>query len=612
MCGINGIFAYDQAAAPIDVAELERARDHMAARGPDGQGKWLSEDGRTGLGHRRLAIIDLSPSGAQPMASVDGSLVVTFNGEIYNYKALRTELEADGARFASNSDTEVLLHLYARRGAGMLEALRGMFAFAIWDARQHSLFLARDPYGIKPLYYADDGRTIRIASQVKALLAGGRIADDPDPVGIVGFYLWGSVPEPYTTYRAIRALPAGSHMTVDARGGHRPTRYHSIARAYAEAETQAREKPEHGSEIIREALRGTVRCHMVADVPVGAFLSAGIDSGALVGLMRDAGKADIQTVTLSFEEFSGQHHDEAPLAAEVARLYGARHANRVVTEAEFRADLPLILSAMDQPSIDGINTWYVSKAAHELGLKVVVSGLGGDELFGGYQSFRDIPRLVSTMAAPGAMPGAGCAWRHLAETWSALTGAGNPKFASLVELGGSYAGAYLLRRGIFMPHEIEGVLGPKLAREGLETLRPLADAEALIADGPRGRFARVATLEAAFYMRNQLLRDSDWASMAHSLELRVPLVDSHLLAAVAPFTVASDGRLGKAALASAPSTPLPNSVVCRRKTGFSTPIADWSKQGWPPPARPKVPESLMHAKCPWARRWAWCVAPVAA
>ncbi|MFZ1108551.1 MAG: asparagine synthase (glutamine-hydrolyzing) [Rhodomicrobium sp.] len=613
MCGINSIFAYHHAASPIDGAELERTRDHMAARGPDGHGKWLSEDGRVGLGHRRLAIIDLSFSGAQPMVSADGSLVITFNGEIYNYKALRAELEAEGAHFASHSDTEVLLHLYARRGAGMIEALRGMFAFAIWDARQRSLFLARDPYGIKPLYYADDGRTIRVASQVKALMAGGRIAGAPDPAGIAGFYLWGSVPEPYTTYRAIRALPAGTHMTVDACGVHAPNRFHSIAGAYAEAEVQAqaRKAPERAGEIIREALRDSVRHHMVADVPVGAFLSAGIDSGALVGLMRDAGQADIQTVTLSFEEFSGGRHDEAPLAAEVARLYGTRHTNRVVTEAEFRTDLPLILSAMDQPSIDGINTWFVSKAAHELGLKVVVSGLGGDELFGGYASFRDIPRLVSTIAPPGAVPGSGRAWRHLAETWAALTGTGSPKFSSLVELGGSYAGAYLLRRGVFMPHEIARLLGPELAREGLEALRPLAGAEALIADGPHGPFARVAMLEAALYMRNQLLRDSDWASMAHSLELRVPLVDSHLLAAVAPFTVAPQGRVGKMVLAAAPSTPLPDSIVHRRKTGFSTPIADWLKQGWPPPARPKAPASLMRPTCPWARRWAWCVAPAA-
>ena len=180
-------------------------------------------------------------------------------------------------------------------------------------------------------------------------------------------------------------------MTVDACGVHAPNRFHSIAGAYAEAEVQAqaRKAPERAGEIIREALRDSVRHHMVADVPVGAFLSAGINSGALVGLMRDAGQADIQTVTLSFEEFSGGRHDEAPLAAEVARLYGTRHTNRVVTEAEFRTDLPLILSAMDQPSIDGINTWFVSKAAHELGLKVVVSGLGGDELFGGY---RVVPR----------------------------------------------------------------------------------------------------------------------------------------------------------------------------------------------------------------------------
>ena len=210
MCGINGIFAYHYAANPINAAELERTRDYMAARGPDGSGRWVDDECRIGLGHRRLSIIDLSDAGAQPMASPDRRLVVTFNGEIYNHAALRCELEAKGHKFRSRSDTEVLLHLYADRGEAMVRDLRGMFAFAIWDAERSTLLLARDPYGIKPLYYADDGWTFRFASLVKGLVAGGAVAGDVEPAGLVGFYMFGSVPEPYTMLAGVRSLPAGS------------------------------------------------------------------------------------------------------------------------------------------------------------------------------------------------------------------------------------------------------------------------------------------------------------------------------------------------------------------------------------------------------------------
>jgi len=513
MCAINGIFAYHYAANPIDRAELVRTREHMAARGPDGAGEWIAEEGRVGFGHRRLSIIDLSETGAQPMASADGRLVVTFNGEIYNYRALRRALETRGRVFRSQSDTEVLLHLYAEKGEGMVHDLRGMFAFAIWDGARRTLFLARDPYGIKPLYYADDGWTFRFASQVKALLAGGAISRDPEPAGQVGFYLWGSVPEPFTTWAAIRALPAGATLTVDRIGASEPRRYHSIAQVYCEAETVVRSRHApagaDSSAEIRAALLDSVRHHLVADVPVGAFLSAGIDSGALVGLMRDAGQHEIQTVTLAFEEFRGRADDEAPLAEEVARLYGTRHTTRIVTEAEFKADLPRILDAMDQPSIDGINTWFVSKAAHELGLKVAVSGLGGDELFGGYPSFRDIPRWVRLLAAPSRVPLLGKAARRLGQRLGTAAGP-SPKVAGMVEYGGTYAGAYLLRRGLFMPWELGQVLDRDVVVTGLRRLAPLPRIAGELESHLRSAHAKVATLESALYMRNQLLRDTDW------------------------------------------------------------------------------------------------------
>ena len=284
MCGLAGLYAYHYAANPIDLGELRAIRDHMAARGPDGEGEWQSADGRTGFGHRRLAIIDLSDRAAQPMASADGKTVIVFNGEIYNYRALRADLAAKGYVFRTESDTEVLLQLYAYKGAAMVRDLRGMFAFGLWDSDKQGLLLARDPYGIKPLYYADDGWTLRFASQVKALVAGRRVGLDPDPAGWAGFFLFGNVPEPYTIYRDIRAVPAGATFWIDRRGLHRPERYFSLPQIFADAERPAATPPGDVQSRIRAALIDSVRHHLVADVPVGIFLSSGVDSGGAARL----------------------------------------------------------------------------------------------------------------------------------------------------------------------------------------------------------------------------------------------------------------------------------------------------------------------------------------
>jgi asparagine synthase (glutamine-hydrolysing) len=607
MCGIAGIYAYHYAANPVDRAELRRIRDHMTARGPDGFGEWYSQDERVGLGHRRLTIIDLSERGAQPMTSADGKFVITFNGEIYNYRQLRASLEARGRMFRTQTDTEVLLHLYAEKGEAMVNDLRGMFAFALWDADKGGLLLVRDPYGIKPLYFADDGWTLRFASQVKALLAGTRVSRNQEPAGWVGFCLFGSVPEPFTTYQEIRALPAGSTLWVDRVGTRGAKQYFSIADTYCSAEAASSSASYEDLQLgAREALLDSVRHHLVADVPVGAFLSSGIDSGALVGLMRDVGQQDIQTVTLAFEEFRGREDDEAPLAAEIAAQYGTRHTTRFVTEREFRDDLPKILDAMDQPTIDGLNTWFVSKAAHELGLKVAISGLGGDELFGGYPSFRDVPLCVRALAIPARIPGLGDLARHL------LTGLGhfspflNPKAAGVLKYGGTYAGAYLLRRGLFMPWELESVVGSDIAPLGLRRLNALRHIETVLRPQPSTCFGKVAVLESSLYMRNQLLRDTDWASMAHSLEVRVPLVDVKLVSHLAMATT-KNGSLSKRVLGNSPDLPLPTKVVERPKTGFGTPIQAWLQRDASIQQWRRVP-ALAVDKCAWARRWAFQVA----
>jgi asparagine synthase (glutamine-hydrolysing) len=574
MCGINGIFAYHPASSAPGEAELLATRDAMRARGPDGSGAWWSRDRRCGLGHRRLSIIDLSDRASQPMTSEDGRFVVVFNGEIYNYPELRAELEAGGARFRTTSDTEALLHLYTRHGAGMVHKLRGMFAFAIWDEARRGLFLARDPYGIKPLYTANDGWTFRFASQVKALLAGRHVSRDPEPAGMAGFYLFGSVPEPFTLYRDVRALPAGHTQWVDAAGPREPKPFANLAEVLSRGAanpTPAAELPER----VRAGVLDSVRAHLLADVEVGVFLSAGVDSGAVLGLVRDAGQREIRAITLAFEEFRGTSEDEAPLAARASQHYGAHHTVRRVNEREFVEDLPLILEAMDQPSIDGVNTWFVSKAAKEAGLKVALSGLGGDELLAGYPSFLDLPRWRRRFGPFAAVPGLGLLARALIGTVAPGFARARPKALGILEYSGTWAGVYLLRRGLFLPHELPQVMDPETAQEGLRRLKPLSRLASSLRPDPRCDVARVLLLESAQYMRNQLLRDADWAGMAHSLEIRVPLVDFRLLAALAPAIPVLTPGAGKIALAKAPILPVPDEILTRAKTGFGVPTGGW-------------------------------------
>lgn len=607
MCGIAGLYAYHYAANPIDMIELRAVRDHMARRGPDGEGEWLSGDGRVGFGHRRLAIIDLSDGGAQPMISADGNAIITFNGEIYNYRSLRSDLETKGCVFRTQTDTEVLLHLYALKGAAMVHDLRGMFAFGLWDIKRQGLLLARDPYGIKPLYYADDGWTVRFASQVKALVAGRRAGLDPDPAGWAGFFLFGNVPEPYTIYRDIRALAAGATLWIDSRGVREPSLYFSVAEVFAMAECRPAKAAQDASTRIRAALLDSVCHHLVADVPVGIFLSSGVDSSALLGLMRDAGQQDIHAITLGYEEFRQRHEDETPLANTVARHYGAQHSVRMVTRDEFRADLPKIFDAMDQPTIDGINTWFVSKAAREHGLQAAISGLGGDELVGGYPSFDDIPRWVRSVRASSYIPFLGETFRRATSTLNDMMPLIHPKVAGFLKYARTYAGAYLLRRGVFMPWELTDLMERNFIREGLRRLNPIKHIAAVLKPEPRTPWSKVATLEACLYLRNQLLRDTDWASMAHSLEVRVPFVDAILLRAVASDFASLGPGVGKRLLANSPNIAVPSQILGRGKTGFGTPIEQWLKDDKRIERWRQVPR-LQSANCPWARRWAYQVA----
>lgn len=572
MCGIAGIYAYRESAPTVDEQELLRIREAMIHRGPDGAGLWVSPDRKIGLAHRRLAIIDLSEAGAQPMATADGNFRITFNGEIYNYRELRKELEAKGYRFRSNSDTEVLLHLYADRGGDMVHALRGMYAFALWDERKQAIFLARDPFGIKPLYYADDGGTVRVASQVKALLKGGAINTAPEPAGHVGFFLWGHVPEPYTLYKGIRALTAGTSLWIGAAGRKETRQFFNIADELRQASANrlfVTRDEMHAR--LRAALLESVRYHMVADVPVGIFLSAGLDSSTLTALARESDSTDLRTVTLGVREFQGTHNDETPLADLVAKRYGTLHQTSWVTKDDFQSALRHLLSVMDQPSTDAVNSYFVSKVAANAGLKVALSGLGGDELFGGYPSFRQIPASVSALGCFQSVPLLGKCFRAVSAP--ILKQFTSPKYASLFEYGGTYGGAYLLRRGMYMPWELPNVLDGEIIRQGWQELKTLLQLQQTT-QGIRNARLKVTALESTWYMRNQLLRDSDWASMAHSIEMRTPFVDIGLFRATIPM-LNSNNPPDKHAMASTPRLPLPRQTFQREKTGFLVPTREW-------------------------------------
>lgn len=566
MCGLAALFAYGASAPPVDGAQLDAIHDRQAPRGPDSEGIWISDDRRIAMAHRRLSIIDLSDAGAQPMTSEDGAYRIVFNGEIYNFRALRQQLIDDGARLISSSDTEVLLHLYIKHGPAMVDQLRGMFAFAIWDEKRQGMFMARDAYGIKPLYYADDGQTLRIASQVKGLVAGGGIDTSPAPAGHVGFFLLGYVPEPHTLYKGIEAVPAGSSLWVDTSGRGAPHQWFDLTKELSEVDPVP-----FSAEQVRAALVDSMQHHLVADVPVGVFLSAGLDSASLVALASEAQGTNLRTVTLGFQQFRDTENDETPLAEVLAKHYETNHETRWIETRDFRDNSDRLMVAMDQPSIDGANTYFVSKVTREAGLKVALSGVGGDELFAGYQNFHQVPKLARALGLFRFLPGVGKAIRMISTPIiKRLT---SPKYAGLFEYGSRLGDAYLLRRGLYMPWELPDILDADLVRKGMETLAITQKLSETIGEIGSHR-ASMTALESAWYMRNQLLRDADWASMAHSLEIRTPLVDISLLRALAPM-IAGQRPPTKNDMATSLAKPLPDEILHRPKTGFSIPVRDW-------------------------------------
>jgi asparagine synthase (glutamine-hydrolysing) len=534
MCGIAGVAAL-RGGAVRDLKESVAAMClAIRHRGPDDNGVELCAGGHVALGNQRLAIRDLSPAGHMPMVNAAGTVRITYNGEIYNAADLRRELERQGLAFRSTSDTEVILHGYERWGEQVVLRLRGMFAFAIVDERgsDAKLFLARDPLGIKPLYYATSSETIVFASECRAIVRSGFVSREISPGALVTYLRLGSVPAPLTIYRDIRALTAGTTLTIDL----------SSPAPHAEPRTYwtlpPREDRPRTHDEVRALLVDSVTRHLVSDVPLGAFLSGGIDSSAIVGLTREAlPQSTIRTCTLAFERDNSR---DVSLARVAARAFNTEHIEVPITTDDVARDLEHIVTSLDQPSNDGVNTYLVSKAARSAGLTVALSGIGGDELFGGYATFWRLGPAVRAAAVTAAVPGA--AWSSRAA--AAAVAPNHPVTRMLdwtAESGSDPAVQYLGLRGLFAESAIANLVTPDVLSNAdapsalVRLVRDTAKPSASIWDA-------ASRFELTCYMRHQLLRDADVMSMAHSLEVRVPFVDRDVVEAV--LTLPVDMRAG--------------------------------------------------------------------
>jgi len=595
MCGIGGLLGADP--GPF----ARRLHPALAHRGPDDAGTWQEADAC--LVQSRLAILDLSPGGHQPMASPCGRWWLVFNGEIYNHAALRRRLEGEGERFRGSGDTEVLLRWLVRRGEAGLAELRGMFAFCLYDRQERSALLARDPHGIKPLYVWRGPRgELAFASELRALLASGLPPRRLDPGALAAYLASGSVPEPLTLVEGVRRLQAGHRLRWRADSWEespwRPLPETLLQNPPAWDAAAPIREPAAAAALTRSALADSVASHLVSDVPVGLFLSAGLDSAALLALAPPG----LHTFTIGFGEAGAEAFDESEPAARIAALFGAHHRALNLGAQQARQWLPEFLASQDQPSLDGFNTWCVSRLASAEGLKVALSGLGGDELFGGYPSFQAVPRLRRWRRRAGWLGPAAAALLAAAPGGA---GAKRQRLAQLLRQPPSLQGAHRCLRGLFTPPEVERLMG----HWGLLPPDRAARIQAEAGEEPPSGLEPaegVAWLEGGRYLRNQLLPDSDTMAMAAALELRLPYVDATLQSRLAPIVPALRLARGKALLqASVPE--LPAWFTERPKQGFRFPFQLWLDD----PASPldlRVPSTPSGLDLgPWYRRWSLMV-----
>jgi asparagine synthase (glutamine-hydrolysing) len=588
----------------------------LAHRGPDGEGFLFDADPALkkvpglALGMRRLSIIDL-PGGDQPIWNETHDVAVLFNGELYNYRQLRESLLLCGHRFATKSDTEVLVHAWEEWGEDCLNELRGMFAFALLDLRERHaavpiLFLARDPLGIKPLYYTQTAEGFAFASEVRALLAARVCSKELSPDALTSYLLFGSVSEPVTLLDGVFSLPPGHRMSLyipERRRVPRARPWYDRTRSPAVRDPKRPRDFSSAAHKLRSLLQDAVQTHLIADVPVGLFLSSGLDSSAIAMLAGQA-QAGIRSFTLTFPE---TNFDEAPLARVVAERCGSHHAEITLNGPAMLSRLDEALGALDQPTMDGINTYFVSWAAREVGLKVALSGLGGDELFAGYSTFADVPRLHKLAQLGKFLP------VSLRKVFSPLVrsfvkGPDAGHKASAAWTGPSILPhLYFFTRALFPAGgRLERLIDPRfrastVAADGV-TLDPTWLGWLQRATDETKQLepiAAVSWLEMRTYMVSTLLRDTDSVSMANSLEVRVPLLDTPLVEFVSALPDAARRREGaqKALLVEALRDLLPPEILAQTKRTFTLPWEEWLRG----PLRPRLEASFASIAPPLAR-----------
>lgn len=550
-------------------------------RGPDGEGLWRTK--LVSLGHTRLKVIDLTEAGHQPMLSRDGRFVLVYNGEVYNYRELRGPLRDRGHAFSSDTDTEVVLNAWVEWGSGAVDRLEGMYAFAVWDSSRHRLHVVRDRVGIKPLYWYDDGAgTFIFASEVRALLASGLVERVLDERALLAFLSQQTVPTPHTLIEGIRMLPPGCCMRVDL---HSAGAAPPVVRRYWNPLERARELrdelrrlgPGGAAARVRGGLLDAVERRLISDVPLGAFLSGGVDSTVMVGLMSRVSNDPIRTFAVAFEE---PGFNDGPYARVAAERFHTEHTEVRITDEELVASVPDAVAAQDHPSADGINTWIVSRAARAAGLTVALSGLGADELFGGYPTFRRLATLARVRTVLQALPAPAC--RALGSVLaSARHGVTTNKIAALLGTDGSVAEAYPILREVFGAEQISGLV---MCRDG----QLVSPAHIRYSDNLRRAFrehpdlpllARVSYAEMTSYMRDVLLRDVDQMSMIHALEVRVPFLDSKLVqdSLALPEAARRPSSPPKRFILDAFADLLPPSIAGRPKHGFVMPFDRWMR-----------------------------------
>lgn len=536
MCGIAGEFFAAGRARPLNLAALGH-------RGPDACGEWTSPDGAVWLGHTRLAILELSAAGGQPMVDRETGNVLVFNGEIYNHLEVRQRLGLAGDAWAGHSDTETLLVGYRVWGAAVLERLKGMFAFALYDHRQRGLFLARDRLGIKPLYYQTLADGLRFASETRLLSNGS--GPGLDRAALAAYLCWGSCADACLPETGVHALAAGSWIRVDSRGALTEGRYWPGREIRAEPAAEAPER-------VRAWLETSVKEHLLADVPVASFLSGGIDSSVITALAARLCGGRLKTFSVGFAD---RQFDESAIALNVARRFGTDHQRIELSDAEILCNVREGVERMDLPSADALNTFIVAKAVQRAGIKVALSGLGGDELFGGYPSFRDVPRLHALPGSSRRLLRAACRWGAPAHRLSDLP------------CNGDVGRLTHWRRSFFSSEQMR--------RAGLSREEVAPAGEPALPDV----FARVSWHELTGYMRNMLLRDADQMSMAVSLELRVPFLDHRLVEGVLGLPEREKTRRPgiKSLLVAACQDLLPPEVYQRPKMGFALPMDAWMR-----------------------------------